>query len=383
VVFFSTQVAALQAGRVGTMATDGRTRVEDLCQLRTEHFQRLGTAASHANATFYSVELFDATASPPSSVASGGLDNLAGSMGGDTIRVGANVGDQMAQVARATAAYYQATYRPASSERSASTRVEIAAARPGITIKAPKGLAPAASARKGGAITPRDMIRVADAFTDFPLRASAYASRNPGDDKIRILALFEPIEEGTTIKSATIVMYDKAGDNKAQWNARSQDLAGSTAVAALLVLPGEYRLRVAATDTTGRAGAVDVDVSAALIEAGPIRLGDLVLGRLEQNTPVPMMQFSTEPEAIAIVELYGRPAGPLKMYVEILNPPGDPIQIPLAPAATNENDKFLLSAALPIGSLKPGDYTVRAIVAVEGAPEGTVTTTLRKIEAGS
>ncbi len=200
---------------------------------------------------------------------------------------------------------------------------------------------------------------------------------------MRVLALFQPIEGDTKLKAATIAMYDKGGDNKAQWNAQSSELGGPMVIAALTVEPGEYRMRVAATDSNGRAGAVDIPFSAMLIEAGPIQLGDLVLGKMGQGNPIPVLQFESEQEAMAIVELYGRPAGPLKMYAEILNPSGDPIQVPLSPAATNEQDKFLLSATLPIGSLQPGDYAVRAIVGVEGAPEATVTTTLRKVKAGS
>lgn len=383
VVFFSTQVASLQAGRVGTMATDGRTRVENLCELRTEHFERLGTAASNANATFYSVELLDASASGPSSVASGGLDNLAGSMGGEMIRMGANVADQVARIVRGTSGYYVATFQSDRSDRSGTKRVEVSVARGGVTVKAPKELSLAAPAGKDKAATPRDMIRVATAFTDLPLRAAAYSSRNPGDDKIRILALFEPIESGTNVKSATIAVYDMAGKLTAQWSAQAADLAGPTTIAALLVPAGEYRLRVAATDTSGRAGAVDLKLSAALIEAGSIRLGDLVLGKVSDRGPVPVMQFQSETEALAMIELYGRPEKPLKMYVEVLNPAGEPIQVALAPSASNEPDKFLLSATLPIGSLQPGDYTVRAVVAVEGEPEGRVTCTLRKLSADS
>jgi len=383
VVFFSTQVASLQAGRVGTMATDGRTRVENLCELRTEHFERLGTAASNANATFYSVELLDASASGPSSVASGGLDNLAGSMGGEMIRMGANVADQVARIVRGTSGYYVATFQSDRSDRSGTKRVEVSVARGGVTVRAPRELSPAAPARQAKAVTPRDMIRVATAFTDLPLRAAAYSSRNPGDGKIRILALFEPIESGTKVKSATIAVYDTAGKLTAQWSAQAADLAGPTTIAALLVPAGEYRLRVAATDTSGRAGAVDLKLSAALIEAGSIRLGDLVLGKVSDTGPVPVMQFQSETEALAMIELYGRPEKPLKMYVEVLNPAGEPIQVALAPSASKEPDKFLLSATLPIGSLQPGDYAVRAVVGVEGEPEGQVTCTLRKLSAGS
>ena len=122
---------------------------------------------------------------------------------------------------------------------------------------------------------------------------------------------------------------------------------------------------------------------ATLIESGSIKLGDLVLGKASGNSLMPALQFTAEPEAIAMVELYGRPTSPLKMYIEVVGAPGDPIQLPLTPSATNEPDKFILSAKLPIAALPEGDYLVRAIVGVEGEKEATITTTLRKVKTGS
>jgi hypothetical protein len=124
---------------------------------------------------------------------------------------------------------------------------------------------------------------------------------------------------------------------------------------------------------------VDIPVAAALLEAGPIRLGDLVFGKMTEAGPMPVMQFRTESEALAMIELYGRPAGPLKAYVEVFqDPAGQPLHaLPLTPSATSEPDKFVMSATIPLGELQPGDYLVRAVVGLEGQ-EGKVTRTLRK-----
>jgi hypothetical protein len=296
------------------------------------------------------------------------------------LRTGANTEAQMARIAQGLSYYYVATFTAQGSDFSGSKRVELTPARAGITLRAPRELS---FARSGGKTTPRDMIRVPNNFTELPLRATAYVSRNPSDNKIKVLSLFEPTEPGVKLNAAIVGLYNQAGTLTAQWTAQSADLAGPTGMAALVVPDGVYRLRVAATDATGRAGNVDINnFSATLVEAGPIKLGDLVLGKMGQSGLSPAMQFGTEAEAIVIVELYGRPAGGLRMYVEVLGPP-EPIQMPLTPAATNEQDKFLLSAKIPIGALKPGDYTIRAVIAVEGQPEGVLTTTLRKASGGS
>ncbi len=55
------------------------------------------------------------------------------------------------------------------------------------------------------------------------------------------------------------------------------------------------------------------------------------------------------------------------------------VTLPGAFAATNEPDKFLVTAALPVGALPPGDYVVRATVGAQDQPAGRVVRTLRKV----
>jgi hypothetical protein len=377
VVFFSTSVAAFQAGQMARM---GAETTSEECPLRNEQFTELGGAAQASRAAFFVMELLDGGATPLPEAA-GGLENFAGVTNGEFLRMGASSASQMARIAASTSAYYLVGFEPEAGDRGMNARrVEVSVARAGTTIRAPKELTLPKPAGKGP-VTPRDMIRVATVFNDLPLRAAAYASRNPGDDKVRILALFEPVDRSVKLKSATIAIYDKAGNNKAQWNAQSEDFRGPTSIAALVVPAGDYRLRVASTDASGRPGTVDVPMSAALIEAGPIRLGDLVLGTLTETGPSPVLQFRNEAEALAMIELYGRPAGPLRAYVEVLkDPAAEPLQaVALTPSATSEQDKFVLSAKIPLGDLPPGDYMVRAVVGLEGQ-EGKITRTLRKTD---
>jgi hypothetical protein len=381
VVFFSTAVAAMQAGRTANI---GGASGSELCEIRTEQMNQFGSAAQLARANFYVVELTDSGAASRPQEASGGLENLAGVTSGEIVRVSANAAAQMNRIATSTSAYYLIGFEPESSDRSGNKRVELTVARNGLTVKAPRELSLAKTSGKSGAASPRDMIRVATAFNDLPLRAAAYSSRNPGDNKIRVLALFEAVEASSKLNGAMVGLFDDKGKLTAQWTAQSADLNNRPTMAAVVVPDGTYRLRVAATDASGRSGAVDVNgFAATLIEAGPIKLSDLVLIRPGGTTGgAPVMQFSSESEIVAYLELYGRPTGPLKMYVEVLTD-GDPIQVPLKPSPTNEQDKFQLSAAIPVGPLKPGDYTVRAVVGVEGQPEAQVTRTLRKVAAGS
>ena len=57
-----------------------------------------------------------------------------------------------------------------------------------------------------------------------------------------------------------------------------KDPAERPLLGAIAAAPGTYRLRVAAIDADGRAGAAEDDVDATLTPAGPLSLGSLVLG---------------------------------------------------------------------------------------------------------
>ena len=378
VAMFSTSVAAFQPGQTARI---GQATGSDLCELRTEHFTQLASAVHASRSNFYVVEVMDGSGAPVMQEAAGGLENLAGVTSGEIIRLSTNMDTQMGRLLRETSGYYVISFDDPN-RGAQNRRVDLSVTRGNVVVKAPKELGGArgAAAKKATSASPRDMIRSPNAFADLPLRAVAFSSRNTGDNKIKILAMFEPLDATAKLNAAMIGMFDKAGKLQAQWTAQGSDLNSTMVIAGLLVEPGTYRMRVAATDATGRAGAVDTDVSAAIVAAGPIHLGDLVLGKMGAQSPVPAMQFSGEPEAVGMIELYGRPAGPLTAFVEITTGgEGEPlVAVPLQPSATSDPDRFILSAKLPIAALKPGDYLVRAVVGVQGQ-EGRVTRTLRKV----
>ncbi|HSC28219.1 MAG TPA: hypothetical protein VLD67_13155 [Vicinamibacterales bacterium] len=373
VVFFSTSLAAFQSGQ--TARVGGETG-SGTCQLRLDEFNRLGASVNASRASMYTVEMPDALTVSAPAEASGGLENLAGVTGGEHIRLSGASESQMERIARETSAYYVASFDPEPAERTGtSRRVEVRVSRESVRVRA----RPEIVIAKLEKTSPRDMIRVGNEFHDLPLRAAAFSSRNP-DEKIKVIALFESLQPEVTLSAAMVGLFDPKGKLTAQWTAQRDDLSRRPTMAALTVPPGTYRMRVAATDSAGRSGSVDVNVEAALVSAGPIQLSDLLLGT-PGDTGAPTLQFQDEQEAVAMVELYGRPTSPITAYIEVL--PGlDQERITaaaLAPSRTNEQDRFVLSAAIPLGTLAPGDYLIRATVAVEGQPEGRVMHTLRKV----
>ena len=74
---------------------------------------------------------------------------------------------------------------------------------------------------------------------------------------------------------------------------------------------GTYRLRVAATDESGRAGAVDSTLDVRLAGDGPLQLSSLVLGVSDEGRFAGRLQFQDEQTAVAYLEIYGVPKGTL------------------------------------------------------------------------
>ena len=143
----------------------------------------------------------------------------------------------------------------------------------------------------------------------------------------------------------------------------------------MAVPPGRYRLRMAATDATGRAGSADYDVVAELLPAGGLTMSALVLG-LSRGGFRPMLTFGAEPAALAYLELYGATAAPPTVTVELSLSADGPalLTMPAAVADTKDESRRFATAALPIGSLPAGDYVVRAIVSVDGKQARTYRT---------
>jgi hypothetical protein len=143
------------------------------------------------------------------------------------------------------------------------------------------------------------------------------------------------------------------------------------------LLPGQYRLRVAAADASGRAGVIDVPLTVGLRAAGSLQVSDLMLGVAVKGR----LQFQSS-----------IPAGaPMSGLLEVLG--ADPavlerarVVIDIVPAGSAEAVKRFQMAArtgaaptivtnqveIATADLKPGRYTAAATVMLDEQPIGRV-----------
>lgn len=370
VVYFSTALAAPTSGPASLGAA-----IE--CQLTPGEFQRAGQSAEAARAQFFIVRAEEA--SEPGLVE--GLENLVGVTGGQMLALGNAADGAMRRIARETASYYLATFAAEAADRNgASQRLELRTDRTGVTLRARAGLI-VPRADRANALTPQNMLRMPDVQRGFGLRALIVHSRNDGDAKntVKLVGLAEPVDPAVKLAAAAAGVYDQTGNLLAQWTAKPEELQRSPMAAAMAVPAGLYLVRVAAVDTQGRAATVDYDVNTEMTSAGVAQMGGLLIGSGGTGF-MPQLKFTTEAEVIVYFELYGRPTGPFGALVDIAATADGPALVEAQPtaAATPVADKFVFTAKLPIVSLKPGDYVVRAKLAFAGQPTGVLSRTIRK-----
>jgi VWFA-related protein len=391
VMFFTTGLSGPRRDAPVTLAP-GR------CELTVELFQQVGFAAIGARAQFYVIQPEDPALklgpSPAENIAGAGylgsenqfegIEHLSGVTAARRLHLSTAGDETLGRIVRETSGYYLVAFVPDRSERNGQRhRLEIGVSRPGTLVRTRSEIViERADARGRQPNTPQNMLREPKVFRELPMRAVGFVSRDPGGN-LKVIAMAEPIEPGTALRSAAAALFDGNGRLSAQSTADATALSATPVITGLVAKPGAYRLRVAATDESGRAGTADYDLEAELASAGPLTLSSMMVGISRGGGFSPRLQFSDEPVALAYLEIYGQTNGaPVSIALEIATSPNGPakLSIPGAVAETRSPDRRLATAAIPIGGLPPGDYVIRAVVSMPGQPSGRVVRTIRKVQ---
>jgi hypothetical protein len=351
------------------------------CQLLREHFQQVGAAAAGARAQVYLVQ----PELSQTSEGRAGLEHLTGVTGAPLWDLGISDG-ALSRIVRETGGYYLARVEPDPDEESGAMRgLDLTVSRPGVTLRARPQVAviraspPAVVAAPA---RPLDMMKDLKVHRDLPLRVVAFSSREPGDDRLRVTVLFDSPDRTAVPSEAMVGLFATDGRLVSSRVLTAAELDEPTVITALAAPQGTYRLRVAAVEASGRSGTADFPVDAGLIAAGGLRLSDLVVGLSRNGLFQPKLEFAQEASLMAQLEVYGgREGSRVGVVFEIARTMNGPalLAVPGAFTATAEPDKFLASAAVPIGALPAGDYVVRATVAAEGQAGGRVVRPVRKV----
>jgi VWFA-related protein len=391
-----TSVVFFTGGMAGPRRDAIATRSPGMCELRAEEFARVGRSAGAARANFYVVHSDDMASPVSTETIAGtafigsdnpyeGIEHLAGVTGGRRLPLSAAGPTALARVARETSAYYVADLAPEPDDRDGRSRqLNVRVQRDGVTVSFRPQIAfgaarPAAASSPEAAPNVRDMLLSTAAYPGLPLRAAAYTSLGTGG-KVKVIALAEPGGAATAFTAVGAALINGEGRVAAQWSA--PDPTEIPLSGAMLVDPGPYRLRVAAVDKDGRAGAADYELDAQLTRAGSLEFSSLVLGVSRQGAVIPKLQFAAEPVALASLEFQGTLSGSrLTIGLEVARSLDGPAVL-TAPLAVERigDDQYSATGAVAIGALPPGDYTVRAVIGLDGKALARVVRTLRKVD---
>jgi hypothetical protein len=364
-----------------------------MCELQVDQFKHVATAASAARANLYVMQPADVgIGTAPRRPTIGGIgdlgsdnplegtEHLVGVTGGARLPLDAAGTASLLRVASESSSYYAAELEPVAGEvpgRSRSLAVRIA--RRGVTLRVRPEIRLAEPAQSGTTrLAVTALLASGDVFPDLRLRIGGFTVRE-ADGKLRLGVVIEPAEPAVSLESAGAILVAGDGQVVAHWFAKSA--SDRPLLGAMAVTPGTYRLRVAAIDSAGRAGAAEDTIDAALVPVGPLSLGSLMLGVARSGSTVPQLEFGSEPTAIAYFDIYGGVAGlPISARVEVARDLDAPplMAVPLVLTAA-DSGRVVASGTVPVGALPVGDSVVRAVVRLDSGETGRVVRTLRKL----
>jgi hypothetical protein len=370
IVFFSSAITPPAQGT--------RTSSTAACEIRTDDFEGLGRVAQNSGAELFVVAYMDGLANSSNRQAGQtGLENVAGVTGGEFVMLSGAPDAVATRVIRTAGTYYVATLAEAGGGR----RYDVRVSREGVRAAAHPLTGGGGSAAPGGKANLRDMVAEARMYRDLPLRAAAFVWRQRGSNDLSLIVLFEPHETSAKLNAATVRLFNDKGESKIGWNAQASDLQSLPVTAATLVPPGSYRVRVAAIDAEGRGGTTDIQMAAQLTDAGPVKLGALILGTDPKSFK---LQFGPgDKAAIGFLPIYGVQKD-MNVSVnyeiresETAQPMGT---FPGNLLGGTAGDERVYWAGVDPGQLAPGDYLMRAVVSIDGKEVGVATRTLRKVK---
>ena len=313
-----------------------------------------------------------------------GLAALSAATGGVLLPAGTPV-TAFASIAASSATRYELEFSPASKLQDGKVhRVQVVSQHAEVRVSAPVSVViPKAGAAPEGMVALTDMLGQPRAYRDLPLRAAVFPALDADRGRLRLLVLGEAEDASRTLAWAEFALIASSGAVIARWKAESAEAAVRPLMTATLAREGAYRLRMAASELSGRRGTVDVEFDARLTPAGAFTLGPLMFGALSADAFVPQLQPPAEAtEVMAYAEVYGRTdaTDTWGATFEIARASDGPAIVTTSGAvrSTPDPERRAALGTLDLTTLTAGDYQIRAIVSRNGAEIGRVTQTLRK-----
>lgn len=358
----------------------------------------VGVAARIAQVNVYVLQLdvprFDVAEGRPSptmtsdiQLRSDGLENLAGAARGGLFRVFGNGANAFDRLKRELSAYYLLSFEPQGADRNGRAhRIQVSVSRKGTTVRSRHEFVSEPSSTRSTASRERlgHLLRTPLIATELPLRLTTYAFQEGEGAKVRIIVSLEIDPEGAgrvTTASVGLGVFDEKGKVVTSSIDRTKSSEYSGAV---VVEPGKYTLKLAAIDNDGRRGSLEHKFTAALISAGDITTGDLMLAHPADRKGIPArpaVDRAPGDRILSYLELYSNNNERLKtaqVQMEVAaSEDGASLVSAAADVTAPSGRRRIAQALIPVRLLPPGDYVMRAVITESGTTVAKLTRPFR------
>lgn len=299
-----------------------------------------------------------------------GLGAIAGQTGGAFYQTGGSGGGIFKRIETEIGNFYElAVELEPGDAATRSLPIEVKVRRPGLKVRSRHSVVPPLRTMT----SPQDrligLLRQPIDVADMPLSVSAYTTR--GDDESTLRAVIAASIGDERFKAPVEWGFAAFNDGNVVASGHQQvDGAAAAPWPAALsakLLPGRYRLRVAATDADGRAGVLDVPLTVGLRSAGALQLSDLMLGVPANGRLQPQSTIPAGVQLTGYLEVLGADPALLervRTIIEIM-PAGsaEPVKRFMMAARSGAATTMLINQVdLATTGLPPGRYTASAIV---------------------
>ncbi len=338
-----------------------------------------------------------------------GLEQLAGVTRGRMVQVAAGTGAGIFErLNREMSGYYLLGFEPSDADRTGrQRRIRVQVRRKGISVRSRPTFALAreteaavagTSTTNAGTATamraPEEIVQdlLASPIPDrgLPMRVTTYNTSDAGDQRVRVIItaeLGEPATEPAEWPTGVLIL-DK-NDRAAAGVVNRRILAPATPRSpsprllqtTVLLEPGEYTLRLAATDDTGRGGSVHHTIRAALTRAGGRQeVSDLLVAPEPEASeparlmPAPLVDTESGSFQISVAGQGSAQLANTTVTLQISETDaGPPLTSVTLPLARRDASLRTFAGLVRLGLLPPGQYVARALVSTPGQPDTRVT----------
>jgi VWFA-related protein len=321
----------------------------------------------------------------------GGAQAVANAAGGEAFLVSGTADRFIKRIETETSAYYRlAVEAPPAAAGHRYLKTTVRVRQPGVSVRA----AHASIVPTGAAAVPNAeralRTRLEEGGTSFgvPLTAGAELRRDPTNaNRIEIDV---SVDVPGRIKGPVTMMYGLLNDAGKIIDAGTKEVARSAQADYRLAFPisvnaGTYHLRVAVSDADGDIGSVEKPISASLTHIGTYTVSDLLIASAGPDGISRLVALDAIPQdartlSVAL-ELYPDDVsiqGGLQVRFELLPSDQTTAIATTAIVPSGSGNARIASASLPIATLGPGSYRIRATVLANGAAVGAESATFRK-----